>query len=258
MNHIDVKLNLPFLKDLRLVLISDLHGNLFDLPESDIVCIAGDICPLTNHTVDFQFKWLKGTFSKWLEKLPTKRVMATWGNHDIIGAVHPELTVGLHHKFELLVDSGVVYNGIKFWGTPWQPPFGVGWVFNADNYVQEEMANRIPVETDILISHGPPYGLGDLTKNFYTGAPEHCGSYFLNDKIRRSCIPLVVCGHIHGAYGLYSAGYQERPTYVINASSVDEDYRQTHKAIRITHDPNAPMRFNLYCDPNQYTNDSPR
>lgn len=64
--------------------------------------------------------------------------------------------------FSLLVpDSGITIDGVRFYGSPWTPEF-YGWGFNAER--GDEIAaiwRRIPTETDVLITHGPPVGIGD-------------------------------------------------------------------------------------------------
>ena len=67
----------------RVVTIADLHGNLpTDLPDGDVLVIAGDVCPIADHAIAFQERWLKGPFPEWLESLPHDEVVWIAGNHD--------------------------------------------------------------------------------------------------------------------------------------------------------------------------------
>jgi 3',5'-cyclic AMP phosphodiesterase CpdA len=69
----------------RVVAIADLHGNLpGDLPEGDVLVIAGDVCPIEDHSVEFQDRWLKETFAAWLDSLPHAEVIWIAGNHDFV------------------------------------------------------------------------------------------------------------------------------------------------------------------------------
>ena len=54
--------------------VSDLHGQLPDIPKCDLLLIAGDVCPVTNHSLDFQEHWLDTEFRWWLKKIPAKKI----------------------------------------------------------------------------------------------------------------------------------------------------------------------------------------
>jgi hypothetical protein len=56
-----------------------------------------------------------------------------------------------------LNDSGVEIDGLKFWGSPVQPYFH-NWAFNR---IGDDICKHwelIPLDTDILITHGPVKG----------------------------------------------------------------------------------------------------
>lgn len=164
--------------------ISDLHSRLPETtPECDILVIAGDICPATNHTVQFT-----------------------------------------------LIDSSFETRGIKFWGSPWQPPFR-NWTFNLPEAGLAQKVAQIPADTDVLISHGPPYEYGDLVID---GLDGHLGSAALSRALNKRHLPLVVCGHIHIGHGIYKMDKSD--TIVVNASCLDERYRQVYKPIMATFD----------------------
>jgi Icc-related predicted phosphoesterase len=92
---------------------------------------------------------------------------------------------------------------------------------------------RIPVGVDILVSHQPPAGCGDSYPNLATGKSEHLGSQELADAIRRVRPQLVICGHLHGGYGLhYLDGI---PVY--NVSVVNEAYQLVNPVTLITVEP---------------------
>lgn len=93
--------------------------------------------------------------------------------------------------------AGVQHKEWKVWGTPWTPEFG-GWAWN---YTREQGACKvhegIPKDIDVLLTHGPPYGLGDLDK-IHDGS--HVGCEELTRKFNEGEIRPVIwaCGHIHG------------------------------------------------------------
>jgi hypothetical protein len=61
----------------------------------------------------------------------------------------------------LLEDRGATVAGLTFWGSPWQPRF-CDWAFNVDRgeAIKKKWA-KIPVDIDILVTHGPPRGILD-------------------------------------------------------------------------------------------------
>merc|ERR1719506_2303535 len=64
-----------------------------------------------------------------------------------------------------LEDSATEVLGYRVYGSPWQPEF-CDWAFNLSR--GEECARRwraIPMSLDILITHGPPQGFGDITSS---------------------------------------------------------------------------------------------
>jgi Icc-related predicted phosphoesterase len=86
---------------------------------------------------------------------------------------------------------------------------------------------KIPDDTNILITHGPAYMCLDKVNNTYGGDP-HVGSKTLqNRKLELPNLKLHVSGHIHEAYGQVDhASYTN-----ICASSVDVKYRLVNKPI---------------------------
>ncbi len=217
---------------MKVLCLSDLHGNLpLDLPEADLLVISGDICPATNHQLIFQARWLEGAFTGWIKEIQPKfkKILACWGNHDFIGEFIMEtkgnpLAAKIKLPIEVLTDEGTEFDGLKIYGYPWQPPF-FDWAFNAKDEKRIELVNQIPVGTDLIIAHGPPFGYGDLGRD-----KKHLGCQHLNERITHVKPKLVVCGHIHPGRGTY----QLAKTIVVNASHVNEKYKPIHPPILIT------------------------
>jgi Icc-related predicted phosphoesterase len=84
---------------------------------------------------------------------------------------------------------------------------------------------RIPEGIDILMSHQPPFGYGDLVTDL-SGERRHVGSHELLGTIERVRPRVVVCGHIHAGYGRY----EHRGIPIYNVSVVDERYCNVHEA----------------------------
>jgi len=122
-----------------------------------------------------------------------------------------------------LEDSCVEICGLKVYGTPHQPMYG-GWAFNlVRGEACLEKWNLIPDDVDVLITHSPPLGFGDLTS---TGVRAGCVE-LLHSVQRRIKPKYHVYGHIHEGYGVRSDG----KILFINASTCDINYSPCNPAV---------------------------
>jgi predicted phosphohydrolase len=204
---------------LRIAVMADLHGHLPEVPACDLLLLAGDICPLDDHSPPFQAAWLDTEFRAWLQKVPARQVAGVAGNHDFVFERAAGLVpAGL--RWQYLQDTGFTFDGVRVWGSPWQPPFG-DWAFNAREDKRQMAWGRIPTGTDILLLHGPPYGHGDLAPARFGGGMERAGCYHLLQRIDElPRLRLAAFGHIHGGRGVYRRGQ----ALLANASVRDERY----------------------------------
>ncbi len=195
----------------RLVAISDLHGHLpRDLPAGDVLVIGGDVCPINDHDVGFQARWLRDELYPWIDSLPHAEVVWIAGNHDFVCATAGWEPGGRGHY---LRDSGIELGGISFHGTPWVPELA-GWAFYATDERLAEICAAIP-PVDVLVSHGPPLGIGDRACD-----GRDAGSAALRDRLLAAPPRVCVFGHIHEAHGRWTLGATE----LANVSQVDVDY----------------------------------
>lgn len=211
--------------------VADLHGNLPPIPEDcDVLLIAGDICPdfppmkarhwdFVDKTGQRQAKWLATDFREWLQPLIKRpgRVIAVWGNHDFVGE-YPWLVPKL--PWTLLRDTGttIMLPGlvpVRIWGTPWVPTL-TSWAFYGNPDFLSGRADSIPAHLNILMSHGPPFGVGDRVLR-----GEHVGDPALAEAILRARPVATICGHIHEARG----DYDLEDCRVLNVSAVDAQYK---------------------------------
>jgi Icc-related predicted phosphoesterase len=205
---------------LRLVCMSDLHSlnYAFQVPAGDVLIIAGDICGYG--TLD-ELK----VFDDFLSGLPHPHKLLVAGNHDWpFARVDPSEAKLLVKNAIYLMDSGIEIEGIKFWGSPWQPEF-YNWAFNLPR--GPELARtwaKIPDDTDVLITHGPPYGVLD---EIYNG--KRVGCQDLQDALERVKPKVHVFGHIHEGYGVL----ERNGTTYVNASLCNQYYRMVNSPIVI-------------------------
>jgi Icc-related predicted phosphoesterase len=216
---------------LNIVATSDLHGTLPEIPECDLLLIAGDICPFDmSHEVHAQADWLKWRFAPWLKSVPAKHIVGIAGNHDFaLQRYGPRLGNSLPWTY--LQDSSIVIDGVKIHGTPWVPTFH-DWAFMKEDPALVDHWDMIPSNTDILMVHGPPRDILDIEGRNTTRVGS--GSLRTHLTYREwSKLQLVVFGHIHHSYG------SERVDGVLytNVAHMNEVY-----------DPVNPPRQLLYTD----------
>lgn len=228
---------------MKIIAISDLHGFLPQIPECDLLLIAGDIVPddftpgtgakYLSH--DEQENWVRTYFTKWLDKVPARSVVGIAGNHDFI---FQGTNLGFELPWTYLDDTTANVQGLNIHGAPWTPEFG-GWAFMAPEVSLNEKWDKIPEDTDILVVHGPPHGYGDKTEMYLKpGQDPHVGSKTLEAKLYFGSFPnlkLVVFGHIHEGYGTGSMKLLDRNLTWANVSHVDEYYSPNR----------SPMLFDL-------------
>lgn len=194
--------------DLTIVLVSDTHEleNSVDVPYGDLLVHCGDLSMLSGSIRAI------ADFNAWLGGLPHRHRILVPGNHDRF--LEDPSNRKLISNATVLINEGVeIEGGLRIWGTP-TTPVGPGFcVPSADE--RREIYARIPDETDILISHGPPRGILDRTP----GSSFHTGDQELRDAVSRVKPRLHVFGHIHGAYGVVGT---EHTTFV-NAALLGPD-----------------------------------
>jgi Icc-related predicted phosphoesterase len=205
---------------MKLVLISDTHGleSKLDLPAGDVLIHAGD---LTNRGSVAELSRAAQWLSNQIENGKFHHVVCIAGNHDF--ALEHFMREGeegmmrreIFQRIIYLRDSGVTLDGVKFYGSPWQPEF-CDWAFNLKRRlpIREKWA-LIPEDTDVLVTHGPPMGIQDWVGR------ERVGCADLRVAVERLQPTLHTFGHIHGGYGENTAG----PIHFVNASVVDENYK---------------------------------
>lgn len=211
---------------MHIVAIADQHGYLPEIPACDLLLIAGDICPIADHSISAQYDFLAGPFREWLDRVPARHVIATWGNHDFIGQESPDLVPKL--RWQMLLDRATTVDGWRVYGTPWQPEF-CDWAFNLTEAQLARKWELIDPRTEILVCHGPPRGFGDNVPRIGR-ADEPVGSPSLLARIEKIRPRLVVFGHIHNGRGSWELP-GDPPVTLANVAVLDERYHPAYKPV---------------------------
>ena len=208
----------------KIVAISDTHTlhEQVEVPECDILVHAGDFS--NKGSVEDT-----ASFISWLDRQDqAKHKVFISGNHDFLAQVDKKTFNSLLDKTDViyLEDTWASIEGLNFYGMPWTPYFH-GWAFNGlemrktrdgsmghdylggpgklaapDKYhpLMFETCAKIPDDTDIIISHGPPR-LGNIDRLGGKGLP--VGSVELKKRIDKlENLRAGFYGHIHSAQRL--------------------------------------------------------
>lgn len=214
------------------------HGFIYKIEPCDILIHSGDI---TN-----KGEWSNTeSFLTWFQQQPAKYRIFIAGNHDFNFDINwrPRTEQGrTRHKpipytqedvdyylnkfpdIIYLNDTSIVIEGIKIHGSPIIPWFH-DWAFNRMVGVEiQQHWDLIPEDTNILITHGPPFGYGD--KVLYGG--HNVGCHSLLEKIKSlKQLKLCMYGHIHEGYGTYELDGK----ILSNGSSLDINYQPVNKPL---------------------------
>lgn len=208
----------------KIVMVSDTHNkhNQIVLPEGNILVHSGDFSGMGKQS---EVK----NFFKWIAKQSEifEHVIFIAGNHELSfedkASWVDESIEGLPKNVHYLEDSELVIDGMKFYGTPWQPEF-YNWAFNLKRGIEcAEKWALIPEDTDVLLSHGPPKYMCD----YMPWDLINIGCADLLERVMFVRPKLHVFGHIHCGYG-----YKEYEGILfVNASTCNEAYEPVNKPV---------------------------
>lgn len=144
-----------------------------------------------------------------------KDIVVVPGNHDktfqrpkIVGLDKrsnwetPERAHGLFQNrkgVHLVIHRAIELQGLKIFGSPWTPWFH-DWAYNYHEDKAEALWSEIPEDTQILVTHGPPFGFLDEVIDY--DKDRRVGCPVLLERIK--AIPSIkyhLFGHIHEGYG---------------------------------------------------------
>jgi len=230
------------------VCISDTHSDhqSMHIPPGDVLIHAGDF---TRYGLVSEVE----EFNSWLGKLPHTHKIVIAGNHELsfdplkieecreymtqVGEVADCSKTVTDIKSLLtnciyLEDNQVEIFGIKLYGSPWQPRYSDS-AFSLNR--GEELLRyweMVPTDTDILVTHSPPLGVGDkCQKHNEDGSTRPFGRSGCQDLIQQVVERIRprfhIFGHVHEGYGMY----KNKETTFINAASCNKKYQAVNKPI---------------------------
>lgn len=224
---------------MKFVCISDTHNKhrQLILPKGDVLLHSGDICFANKGDTVGEERHLRD-FNEWLGEQDFEHKIVVAGNHDFIFERQRDFAKSILTNATYLDQEMVEIEGFKIYGEPRQPEF-FNWAFNIKRNKMADVWDMVPENVDILVTHGPPHGYGDVAADMHGngwGPPKmvHVGCKAQADMIvsrsgGENPLKLVVCGHVHSGYGqwvLYGG-----KTRIVNASVVNEHYSVANKPI---------------------------
>ncbi|GHT03780.1 metallophosphoesterase [Bacteroidia bacterium] len=197
---------------MKFIHLSDTHGKHHELPKlpsADLIIHSGDV------SMAGTGKEVMG-FIDWFGALNYKYKIFIGGNHDFCldGKARERIQKFLPSNMHYLYDSGVEIDGIQFWGIP----YFVSCKSQTENYYRA--LDTIHCNTDVLITHSPPFGILDRANNITYGCPD------LLEIVLKIKPKYHLFGHIHDAYGVEKS----TTTTFVNGAMMNEDYRLVNEA----------------------------
>ena len=185
----------------KILHISDTHGchhKLHNLPDADILVHSGDFTMNGSEQEAIDFL-------NWVCDLDYRHKIFICGNHD--NCLYEANIDGLDTNVHYLCNSGIELNGIYFYGVP---------MFMEDCITGRQNRNyeQIPVDTDVLITHTPTFGILDYDDNIHYGSEE------LFSRISAVNPRLHLFGHIHSQNGIVKCD----STIFSNGAIMNADY----------------------------------
>ncbi len=213
---------------MKILFISDTHGlheniGKKKMKPADVIVHAGDVSNVGRF-------YEVSKFLNWFSSLKQyKYKIFVAGNHDFYFQNESKLLIQSmldeHPDIIYLENNSVEIEGVKFWGSPYSLPF-FNWAFMKPEEDLKQIWSLIPDDTDVLITHTPPYGILDHTVR----DQEHAGSISLFQRVLKVKPKIHVFGHIHEGYGIL----EEDDTFYLNASVLNEKYNMVNKPLILT------------------------
>ena len=187
---------------MKIIAFSDVHGQHRDIkiPECDVLIFAGD------------YSWESDlvnslNFFEWFREQPGQHKILVPGNHDTC------VDIPIWEGINVLINDELVIKGVKFFGSPYTPIFN-NWYYMKPEEELRRMYDTFPTDIEVLITHGPAYGVLDK----YDG--KHIGSKALSDFFIKNYPRYHIFGHNHEAGHIIQNG-----TNSYNVAMCNQEYK---------------------------------
>lgn len=203
--------------------ISDTHGLHEGLPivDADIVIHSGDVSNSlspeinSNEVLDFV---------GWFSQLPTQFKIFVPGNHDFSLEKFPSIKDEFKKNgINLLINEQIEINGFKFWGSPYTPRLSesyTSWGWGLNRNEMDKVWRLIPLDIDVLITHGPPKGILDLCRDYNDKKiPAQAGDQVLLNKVIEVSPIYHLFGHIHDEKSYINSCVLKKATTIFSNGS---------------------------------------
>jgi len=222
----------------RIVAISDTHGLHHRITDCLPLLLAADVIIHAGDCLRHGSRDDLAEFLRWYSAMPYPHKILVAGNHDWAFERHPE------EARDMCLRAGVIYlqdqqvriNGFNFYGSPWTPMF-YNWAFMLDRGFLWTKWAKIPTDTDVLITHGPPRSILDQVTDPPTEGPwaqaklSNQGCDELRQELARVQPRVHIFGHIHEGYGrVEGAVSSEVITRFYNVSTCDRGYNPVNRS----------------------------
>ncbi|MBV8818992.1 MAG: metallophosphatase domain-containing protein, partial [Acidobacteriaceae bacterium] len=140
---------------LKIVCLADTHGlhRKVEVPPGDLLIHAGDFTFMSKSLHEIR------DFNVWLGELPHRYKVVIPGNHEFAFEENPRLRGEISNAM-FLIDEAVEVGGLRVWGSPLTNLYGGAFGRSAAS-ARARVYDGIPAGTDIVVTHGPPFGVLD-------------------------------------------------------------------------------------------------
>lgn len=204
----------------RIVMVSDTHNqhNDLEMPPGDVLIHAGDFTSYGNkdHAI---------SFNEWLGEQTYQHKIVVNGNHENNASWKLQTPIIISEGSFLRQTELVITLNITAGHCRQLKVFGMEfcWPTRGNNPCYD----AIPIDTNILVTHSPVYGYVDGEKGC-SSLLEKC-----NELAKYGHLQLVVCGHIHYAYGICQGQGKLANVQFVNASACDNSRTASHEPLVI-------------------------
>lgn len=218
----------------KLCCISDTHNRHEELilPPADCLVHTGDYSMMGEYAETLEFlHWIAKQGSKY------QIVFFLSGNHDFMAQDDPE---SFNELCDLILPANVIhlnekshtFDGFTFYGHQFVPDLP-NWAFSRSRGKTMKMKTDLIPKCDVLLSHGPPYGILDIVpRRTWRDEQDEDGKWNIQDWSNVGCQDLLervevirpklhAFGHIHEGH---SKIYKNNYTTFINCAVLDGSY----------------------------------